>query len=238
MYDTSASQAPSGAEGTAGRDGRPASEKATAVKPRKNKHKAKDKRNRHGARHEAAVVTPEEWKARHSKKLSKVHEEVHGRLKDIRTRLAALTVERQPPKQKSKGRRKKKARDRADDGVPSLPCSDGGPKAGKPFFRVHVGEVQHLYKPHRKASRHRRSPHGNAAAAEVLDLHGCTREEALRRLDARLPRWVDAAMRGAYPFVIPAKIVCGGGNQILAGTVETWIRDHAQVANAMKPVSQ
>jgi hypothetical protein len=45
---------------------------------------------------------------------------------------------------------------------------------------------------------------------------------------------MDAAMKGEYPWVIPAVIVCGGGNQILSETVEAWIREKKNVANAPK----
>ena len=67
-----------------------------------------------------------------------------------------------------------------------------------------------------------------------IDLHGFTKDEALERLNLSLVEWVDAAMHGSYPWVIPAVIVCGGGNQILSETVENWIRDNKNVANAPK----
>ena len=43
---------------------------------------------------------------------------------------------------------------------------------------------------------------------------------------------MDAAMKGEYPFVVPAVIVCGGGTQILSELVENWIREKKNVANA------
>ena len=65
-----------------------------------------------------------------------------------------------------------------------------------------------------------------------MDLHGCTREEALARLDDALKAWVDDAMQGSYPFVLPAMIVCGCGDQVLSEAVRGWIRSENWVANA------
>jgi hypothetical protein len=53
-----------------------------------------------------------------------------------------------------------------------------------------------------------------------LDLYGCTREEAIARLTESLKKWVDTAMKGSYPFVITAVIVCGCGSQVLSETVK------------------
>ena len=55
---------------------------------------------------ESSTITLEEYKALNSKILSKLHEEAGLRLKDIRTLLNALDLQRQPPKQKKKKNRK------------------------------------------------------------------------------------------------------------------------------------
>jgi hypothetical protein len=68
----------------------------------------------------------------------------------------------------------------------------------------------------------------------VLDLHGLTREEALVKLEESLKVWVDTALKGSYPFVIPAMIVCGGGNQILSEIVQKWIKSKNNICNAPK----
>ncbi|KAL7524403.1 hypothetical protein ACHAXR_000561 [Thalassiosira sp. AJA248-18] len=73
-----------------------------------------------------------------------------------------------------------------------------------------------------------------SAPLETLDLHGCTREEALIILDESLKVWVDAAMRGSYPFVQSAVIICGCGNQILSEVTRNWIRSNKNVSNAPK----
>jgi DNA-nicking Smr family endonuclease len=65
-----------------------------------------------------------------------------------------------------------------------------------------------------------------------LDLHGCTREEAIARLNESLEKLVDIAMKGYDPFVITAVIVCGCGSQVLSETVQEWIKSTSQVRNA------
>jgi len=200
-------------------------EQAKKINNSTKKKKGKGKKEQ--SKQKAPIKTLEEYKAYHSTILSKLHEEVQLRLKEIRTRLNGLDLERQPPKQKRKSKRKKKNQENVDPQI-MLPNSGVGGKAGKPYFIVQVGEVQNLYKttkPSRKSS---------CSASTLLDLHGFTRDEALEKLDESLTAWVDTAMRGAYPFVVPAKIVCGCGNQVLSETVEKWIREHAQVANSPK----
>jgi len=191
--------------------------------------KTKGKRKKEQSKQVELVKTLEDYKAHHSKLLTKLHDEVQPRLKEIRNRLNSLDLERQPPKKKRSIKKKKKGEGNAG-GQLVLPDSGAGGKAGKPHFVVQVGEVQNLYKT-TKSSRQKGSP---CDASATLDLHGCTRDEALAKLDATLETWVDAAMRGAYPFVIPAKIVCGCGGQVLSETVERWIRNRAQVANCPK----
>ena len=169
----------------------------------------------------------EEHKAHHSKILSSLHEEVRSRLKEIRTRLNALDLERQQPKKKRIKKRKKKTNQNVIEHQTMLANSGVGGKAGKPYFIVQVGEVQNLYKT-------TKSQQNSPCSASTLDLHGFTREDALVKLDESLLAWVDTAMQGSYPFVIPAKIVCGCGNQVLSETVEKWIRNREQVANSPK----
>jgi hypothetical protein len=50
-----------------------------------------------------AIPSIEDYRWQHSMILSKLHEEVQPRLKDIRTKLNALDLERQRPKTKNKG---------------------------------------------------------------------------------------------------------------------------------------
>jgi len=197
---------------------------------KKSSTKAKGKCKKRQSNREESTKTLEEYKAQHSKILSKLHEEVEPRLKEIRTRLNSLDLERQPRKQKKKNKRKmKKTKEIVN--YQMLPNPGIGGKAGKPHFIVQVGEVQNLYmttKPSAMSSR------TSQCSTSILDLHGCTREEALIRLNESLKVWVDTAMQGSYPFVIPATIVCGCGNQILSETVQEWIKATRNICNAPK----
>ena len=105
-----------------------------------------------------------------------------------------------------------------------------GGKAGKTQFIIQVGEVSNLYKTSKQSSGGR----GRRQDDIMIDLHGLTAEEAVYRLDKHLPTWIETAMNATYPFVIPVKIVCGGGSQILAEVVENWIKQNDSVANAPK----
>ena len=120
---------------------------------------------------------------------------------------------------------------------PSLPSQDDmlfkeglGGKAGKSHYLIRVGEVQNLYKTSKKSAIVSRCI--SSSTLSTLDLHGCTREEALAKLDESLKVWVDAAMQGSYPFSQSALTVCGCGNQILSQLVHEWIRFNENVSNA------
>lgn len=207
--------------------------KQTAKQAKKHGNRAKKSKGKGKNIHRTLDIRDaspaSECRARHSKFLSKLHEEAQPRLKEIRTRLNALDLERQPPKEKRKNKKKQKAAKVAKCQV-NLPHSGVGGKAGKPHFAVQVGEVRNLYK---TTKSQRKRP----CNVPTLDLHGFTRDEALAKLDESLAAWVNAAMRGSYPFVVPAKIVCGCGSQVLSETVEKWIRERDQVANSPKALS-
>ena len=166
----------------------------------------------------------------HSKLLSKVFEEMDPQLKTTRQRLNDLTLERQACKAKRPNNRKKHTEVTPNSAFHTSAGGMGG-KAGKVSFVVNVGRVENLYKTSKKR-------HGCKSAKvqsmAKLDLHGCTKDEAIQRLEASLKEWVDTAMHGIYPWVIPALIVCGGGNQILSETVEAWIRETETVAKVPK----
>ncbi|KAL3769625.1 hypothetical protein ACHAW5_008506 [Stephanodiscus triporus] len=179
-----------------------------------------------------AIPSIEDYKRQHSMILSKLHNEVQLRLKDIRMRLNALDLERQPPKSKNKGIKKSAHAKEGPDDQMLLPESSLGGKAGKAYFVVQVGEVQNLYKT-TKTSALTSLLHGQSCLP-TLDLHGCTRMEAIVKLNESLKVWVDSAMRGYDPFVITAVIVCGCGSQVLSETVQEWIKSSSQVRNAPK----
>jgi len=101
----------------------------------------------------------------------------------------------------------------------------------KSRFVINVGEVQNLYKS-TKPSSNRRKASQTARENITVDLHGLSKADALETLDNLLPEWVEIAMRGEYPWVIPVTIVCGKGGQSLSEVVEDWIKRNEKVANA------
>jgi hypothetical protein len=177
------------------------------------------------------VMSVEDYKRSHSMILTKLHEEAQPRLKDIRTKLNALDLERQPPKSKSKGIKKCTTEEPIDH---TLPGDGVGGKAGKSFFVIQVGEVQNLYKTTKLSFSLAYFSQQGQSCVPTLDLHGCTREEAVLRLNESLKEWVDTAMKGYDPFVITAVIICGCGSQVLMETVQEWIKSTSQVRNAPK----
>ncbi|KAL7535249.1 hypothetical protein ACHAXR_006377, partial [Thalassiosira sp. AJA248-18] len=201
--------------------------KQTSKKAKNRAKKVKGKCNQVPLKQNVPVQTLEEYKNQHSKILTKLHEEVQPRLKEIRTRLNALALERQPRKQKKRNQRNKRANGNSDNNN-ILSKSGTGGKAGKPHFIVHVGEVKNLYKTTKPCHMQ------HFVAATIIDLHGHTKKEALNVLNEKLPGWVDSAMKGEYPWVLPIKIVCGCGNQVLSETVQAWIKSARNVSNAPK----
>ena len=191
-------------------------------KKKKKKHK-KSKKKR-----PVQIAPPEDLKGEHSNLLSKIHEEAEPTFKEIRQRLNALNLERTKPKQRTSPTKATKPVEVVDN--PLDDDSQLGGKAGKTQFIIQVGEVSNLYKTTKSTS----SLRGRRQDDIMIDLHGLTAEEAVYRLDKHLPNWIEIAMKGTYPFVIPVKIVCGGGCQILAEVVENWIKQNDHVANAPK----
>jgi len=189
----------------------------------KNKKSKKHKKSKK-KRSQPLVIqkTEVELKVEHSKLLGKVYEEAEPTFKEIRQRLNAMNLERTKPKQKKSTQTKTTEPVEVVDN----PLSDGqlGGKAGKTQFIIQVGEVSNLYKTTKSSSAGR--------GILMIDLHGLTADEAVYRLDKHLPSWIEIAMKGIYPFVIPVKIICGGGSQILAEVVENWIKQNDNVANA------
>jgi uncharacterized membrane protein YheB (UPF0754 family) len=205
------------------------SSKASLTKTKKNtKANKKSKVKKNLNQNEEHAVADEYYKAQHFTILSKLHQEMQPRLKEIRMKLNTLSLERQSPK----SRKKKSKKSMKEEANHQIVADTGvGGKAGKPYFVVQVGEEQYLYKTH-KSSAH--TSQNSPRNIPTLDLHGCTREEAAVKLNESLKVWVETAMKGSYPFVITAEIVCGCGSQVLSETVQTWIKSTSQVRNARK----
>ena len=192
--------------------------------------KTKDKQKWQKHQEECRAKTLEEHKVEHSKRLDKIHDEVQVQFKQIRQRLNNLVIKRSRRKVKSKCQRSPKQEHSLPSRANNPPEGGLGGKAGKSRYEIQVGEVQNLYKTTKPSYAMAR----DALSLPSLDLHGCTRYEALAKLDESLEIWTDAAMRGSYPFVQPAVIVCGCGNQILSEAVQDWIRSNDKVSNMPK----
>ena len=187
----------------------------------KSKNKKKNKKHKkNNKKRTVQIAPPEDLKGEHSKLLGKIHEEAESQFKEIRQRLNAMNLERTKPKQRNSPSKSKPVE------VVDNPLDGGqlGGKAGRTQFIIQVGEVSNLYKTTKPSSAGR----GRRQDDIMIDLHGLNAEEAVYRLDKHLPSWVETAMKGTYPFVIPVKIVCGGGSQILAEVVENWIKQNDQ----------
>ncbi|KAK1738039.1 hypothetical protein QTG54_011333 [Skeletonema marinoi] len=178
-------------------------------------------------RQSSVVFNPETDRQRHSKKLTKVLDEMELQLKGIRQNINESML----LCQKSKTRRPSSRKSlNASSSAVSNPSMTGlGGKAGRTSFSVNVGRVENLYK---TSKRDKLINASRTSRIAKIDLHGCTQEEAVERLNEWEGVTMDAAMKGEYPFVVPAVIVCGGGTQILSELVENWIREKKNVANA------
>ena len=176
-----------------------------------------------------SVPTEEDIKKRyretHSKAMSRVFEELDPLLKQIRTRLHNLTLHKSAPKVRKLSSRKKDM-SQAIQSTSSIQECEGG-KAGKIAYCILVGEAESLYKSSKTTKSSRRP-------IITLDLHGYSTQKALKKLDESLPIWVETAMKGTAPRVIPIDIICGSGKQVLSEVVKEWIRNNGQVANRPK----
>lgn len=190
----------------------------------------KKKSPRKGARKKRAKAEPsrpreftiEDYKRMHCKAMEPVFDEARDRFKKIRNRIDALTLVRTP----RKVRTPTNAAAVEQSSWVKLPESRAGAKPGKKAYPILVGEENNLYNPSLAKKR--------LPDRMVLDLHGYTIKVALEKLDKNFPIWLDAAMRGDYPFVVSVDIICGSGNQILSEVVAQWIRRNKNVANRPK----
>lgn len=198
--------------------------KSTIKKQKKQPKKTKIKPQKSNSEIEV-FKSDDKHKEIHSKILSKLFEEADPKFRQIRQQLNALNISKQQPKAKIPT---KKLRQQCNFSS-SLPNSeDLGGKAGKTHFVVNVGEVSNLYKSSKSLDR------SASSTVSIIDLHGCTQEEALSMLNSRLKEWSEKAMVGTYPFIHSVSIVCGAGGQVLSETVEKWIRRQPNVSNAPK----
>ena len=158
--------------------------------------------------------------------MTKVFEEASPLLKEICQHLNTLNLVKQQPK--TKDQTKKHAQ--VCSTLFKATMEDLGGKAGTSHFLVNVGEIHNLH----KSSK---TPHGPSTSS-IIDLHGCSQEEAISRLNAGLKDCNEQAMLGSYPFIHSVEIVYGAGGQILSEMVERWIRSKPNVSNAPKKTTR
>jgi DNA-nicking Smr family endonuclease len=175
----------------------------------------------------ATMDEEERLRRAHSKMLSRVFDEANPQFKKIRQQLNSLALKQTPPKSKSASPRARVRESKTDMSDISSFSLDN--KAIKTRFNIVAGEVSNLYKSNKPSKKMKAQ-----VKSITIDLHGYTKEAAVEKLNASLSSWIDAAMRGDYPFVIPVTIICGAGGQVLSEVVEQWIRDNERVANARK----
>ena len=200
---------------------------AKVKKGRKRKEKKRSSVQMKKGRQSSVIFNLETDRQRHSLEMTKVLDEMEQHLKGIRQNINESML----LCQKSKTRRpsSRKSLNASSSAVFNPSMTGSGGKAGRTSFSVNVGRVENLYK---SSKRVRLNHASRASCVAKIDLHGCTQEEAVKRLNEWEGNTMDAAMKGEYPFVVPAVIVCGGGTQILSELVENWIREKTNVANA------
>jgi DNA-nicking Smr family endonuclease len=187
----------------------------TTVKPRISGSKKQDDQNQ-----TSYCSNIDQDRLNHSTLLTLVFEEATELFQTRRQRLNELSLKKCKPKQKYATLKPK-----TSASEPGSHCClpETGGKAGKSVFPVVVGHQEYLY----KSSKHKRHVQNSPFA---IDLHGCTREEALIKLNNSLPFWINEAMKES-PWIVGVNIIAGGGNQIVAESVEHWIREKRNVAN-------
>eukprot|EP00984_Skeletonema_dohrnii_P020532 scaffold10013_cov79-Skeletonema_dohrnii-CCMP3373.AAC.36 len=194
----------------------------------KGKKKAKCKKRAPTQPTYSTMDEEERLRRAHSKLLSRVFDEANPIFKKTRQHLNSLALEQTPPKSKSSSPRVREPTAADPSDISSLSL---GNKAIKTRFNILAGEVSNLY----KSTKPSKKMKAQATRESItIDLHGYTKEAAVEILDASLPSWIDTAMHGNYPFVVPVAIICGAGGQVLSEVVEQWIRENERVTNARK----
>ena len=224
MLDNDIVEVHSAREATPVNDDNVAQNVKKCTKHKQKKRKARNKSKRGSSKIEV-VKSDEDYKQAHSMILSQMFEEAEPKFKLIRQQLNVMSLLKEQPKTKTQGVKSKQVfRDFAFN-----PSSEGlGSKAGRSRFLVNVGEVGNLYKSSKSFN------YGSTPSSSTIDLHGCTQEEALSRLNSGLEDWNEQAMLGSYPFIHSVTIICGAGGQVLSELVEKWIKDKPNVSNAPK----
>ena len=201
--------------------------------PPKKSTKKTGQRKKTKKKKQPTVLAPEpsevELKQAHSKAMNAVLDEMLPKLKSIRQQITSLSLHRTPPKTKKAYSKASMEKENLRNNMSFVEHSAA--KAGKAAYPVLVsGEVFNIF----KTSKQRRKKLSSRSDKIILDLHGMTKQHVLELLEKSLPNWIDQAMKGDHPYVLPVDIICGGGSQLLSEVVANWIRNKPQVANRPK----
>lgn len=199
----------------------------TKAKPKRTQKKAnRSPKKKPKSKSRVVIKTAVDHKVEHSKFLTLVFEEADPKFRDIRLRLNAMMIKKEPKSTKVTANKPQLGA----EGM-SFAGNDNSGKAGKSIYNILVGERDNLY-----LSTKKKAPQCNTGSNQSIsiDLHGCTKDKAIGMLDSALPVWVDFALTGSYPWVVKVDVICGGGNQILSEAVEKWIKEQKNVAQRPK----
>jgi hypothetical protein len=201
----------------------------TKAKPKRTQKKAnRSPKKKPKSKSRVVIKTAVDYRVEHSKFLTFVFEEADPKFRDIRLRLNAMMIKKEPKSTKVAGTATKPQL--GAEGM-SFAGNDNSGKAGKSIYNILVGERDNLY-----LSTKKKAPQCNTGSNQSIsiDLHGCTKDKAIGMLDSALPVWVDSALMGSYPWVVKVDVICGGGSQILSEAVEKWIKEQKNVAQRPK----
>ena len=173
------------------------SKSGSSSKKNKGKNKkAKGTKEKHPIY--SSTLSIEGYKAQHSKVLSKLHEEVQSQLKDT-DEIECIGFGTSAT-QAEKERRRTRTSPSSLVVLNVKSCLLTQVLVGKLVSHTFLCKLGR-YRICTRLPNQLFSSRSSSSNTPVLDLRGCTREEALVKLDDSLNVWIDIAQRGNYPFV-------------------------------------
>eukprot|EP00956_Cyclotella_meneghiniana_P001856 scaffold2028_cov74-Cyclotella_meneghiniana.AAC.16 len=157
-------------------------------------------------------------RVRHSGLLTRVFEEADYIFTKRRLYLASLAIKKCNPKTRQKTNKILTPTSH------NISTESTAGKPGRVYFPITVGDHNYLY----RSSKEEKLAHPKTR--QTVDLHGCTKSQAIEKLNKSLPKWIEFANR-SHPYTVNVDVICGGGKQLLSEAVEQWIRESRHVAN-------
>ena len=156
-------------------------------------------------------------RVRHSGLLTRVFQEAEPKFTKRRLYLASLAIKKCNPKTRQK------TNQILTPTSHNISTESTCGKPGRVYFPITVGDHNYLY---RSSKVEKNCP----KTRQIVDLHGCTKSQAIEKLNKSLPKWIEFANR-SHPYTVNVDVICGGGKQLLSEAVEQWIRESRHVAN-------